>query len=168
MKQQMLEVTYMELLNAPTPARSRFGPERVAAEQLGLEPYLALYRRVGEPLRWDQRLRMPRSQLRLLLESGELAIYVLRNSQGDALGLCEFSRADFPQIELKNFGLIPEAYGQGLGPWLLGIALEFEWQRGPSRIWLHTDTWDHSAAVPVYQKAGFRIVTVKREPVDEL
>jgi hypothetical protein len=30
------------------------------------------------------------------------------------------------------------------------------WSYAPSRIWLHTDTWDHPKAQFVYQRAGFR------------
>jgi RimJ/RimL family protein N-acetyltransferase len=33
---------------------------------------------------------------------------------------------------------------------------------------LHTDTWDHPAAVAVYERAGFRVFAVRREPVDPL
>ena len=165
---QMLDVTYLELRTAPAAVRAPQLAGRVALERPSLEPYLTMYRRVGESLRWDQRLHMPRAELERLLESGRISIYVLREAAGEALGFCEFDRSRFPDIELKNFGLIPEAYGQGLGPWLLSIALEREWRTGPKRIWLHTDTWDHPAAVRVYRKAGFQVMAVRHERVDDL
>jgi hypothetical protein len=34
-------------------------PERIAREGLNRATYLDLYRRVGKPLRWEQRLLMP-------------------------------------------------------------------------------------------------------------
>ena len=168
MNDQTLRVTYLELSHAPAPVPVRAGVELVGAERLGLEPYLALYRRVGAPLRWDQRLRMAPAELAVLLRAPRLSLYVLRGASGEALGLCEFDRAAFPQIELKNFGLVPAAQGRGLGPWLLATALDGEWRVKPSRIWLHTDTWDHPAAIPVYLRAGFRIYAERDEPANDL
>ena len=162
-----LEVTYLELRSAPTSLAFRQGSERVTEEKLSREEYLALYQRVGAPLRWDQRLSMPAEELTALLQSS-LRIYVLRDSAKNALGFCEFDRAEFPVLELKNFGLVPEAQGHGLGLWLLRKSLQHEWSSGPARIWLHTDTWDHPAAIPLYERAGFSVYAVRKEPAGPL
>ena len=106
---------------------------------------------------------MPEAELAALLQGETLDIYILRDAADRPLGFCEFDRALFPDIELKNFGLIVQAQGQGLGSWLLNVALREEWQFGPTRIWLHTDSWDHPAAVRVYERAGFRIYAVRDE-----
>jgi ribosomal protein S18 acetylase RimI-like enzyme len=158
-----LRVTYLEQRERPLPPPLHAGSERIALESLTTGIYLALYQRVGEPLRWDQRLLMPRDELAALLGGESLHIYVLRDGGGQALGFCEFDRGAFPEIELKNFGLIPEAQGRGLGPWLLSVALQGEWRSDPTRIWLHTDTWDHPAAVRVYERAGFHVYAVREE-----
>jgi GNAT superfamily N-acetyltransferase len=150
-------------LRAPPSSRSYVGLERIARERLPLRDYLTLYRNVGGPVRWDQRLQMPEAQLRALLESDILHVYVLRNSAGDALGFCEFDRSTFPEIEVKNFGLVREAQGRGLGSWLLCAALSEEWESGATRIWLHTDNWDHPSAIPVYERAGFRAYASRDE-----
>jgi GNAT superfamily N-acetyltransferase len=154
----------LELRAAPAPAPARCGPEFIVSERPKLAEYLTLYRAVGEPLGWDQRLKMPEAQLGAQLQGETLDIYILRDAAERPLGFCEFDRAQFPEIELKNFGLIRQAQGQGLGSWLLNVALREEWQFGPTRVWLHTDTWDHPAAVPVYERAGFRIYAVRDEP----
>lgn len=161
-------VTYLELRRPPRATLARGGDERISVERLGLEAYLALYRRVGEPWGWDQRLRMPAPELDALLASGRLRLHVLRGGGGEALGLCEFDLGGFPDVELRNFGLVPEAQGRGLGPWLLGCALAAEWRAGPTRVWLHTDTWDHPAAIAVYERAGFAVYDVREEPVEGL
>jgi ribosomal protein S18 acetylase RimI-like enzyme len=158
-----LQVTYMELRQSPVPAMERCGDERIALEHLSLDDYLRLYRSVGEPLRWDQRLLMPEAQLRELLGGGLLSIYVLRDLHGHALGFCEFDLGAFPEVELRNFGLIPAAQGRGLGAWLLRVAIHDIWRSGPTRIWLHTDTWDDPAAIAVYQRAGFQVYDVRPE-----
>ena len=167
MDQALVEVTYLEMRSAPTPFASREATEQVTAENLPLEEYLAPYQRVGAPVRWDQRLHMPTEELSALLHSS-LHIYVLRDSANNALGFCEFDRSQFPETELKNFGLVPEVQGRGLGSLLLGAALEQEWSSGPQRIWLHTDTWDHPAAIRIYERAGFRVYAVREEHAGSL
>jgi GNAT superfamily N-acetyltransferase len=163
-----LQVTYLELRGPPRPPTCAPGQDAIAAERLGLEPYLDLYRRVGEPLRWDQRLRMGRGELADLLASGRLAIHVARAPGGGPVGFCELDRGGFPEVELRNFGLVPEAQGRGLGPTLLHAALAAEWALGPSRIWLHTDTWDHPAAIRTYERAGFVTYLVREEAAEGL
>lgn len=168
MSDTILRVHYLQLTRAPAPIAPRAGDERVVAETMTLEDYVALYERVGAPLRWDQRLRIPRQELQALLQSPRIQIYVLRDASGGALGFCEFDRVGLPEIELKNFGLVPEAQGRRLGPWLLATALHYEWQLRPSRMWLHTDSWDHAAAVPVYERAGFELYLTREEPAGPL
>jgi GNAT superfamily N-acetyltransferase len=167
MNETTVRVSYLELIQSPLPIRTHLGDERVSQERLCVDEYLDLYRRVGEPLRWDQRLKMSRSELIRLLESEHSQIYVLRDGRGGALGLCEFERC-LPEIELKNFGLVTRAQGKGLGSWLLRTALHHEWRLQPSRIWLHTDSWDHPAAVHLYQDTGFRIYMAREEPPGDL
>jgi ribosomal protein S18 acetylase RimI-like enzyme len=162
-----VRVSYLELLAPPAPRAASSVPALVAVERLGSADYLALYRRVGEPVGWDQRLLMPLPELEALLAGERLHIYVLRN-EAAAIGLCEFDRSGFPDIELKNFGLIPEVQGQGLGRELLVAALGQEWQSGAARIWLHTDSWDHPAAIRLYSRLGFRVFDERDEPVGPL
>ena len=163
----LLKVTYLEMRSAPAPSAPREAAEQVTEEKLSPGEYLALYQRVGAPLRWDQRLQMPPGELAALLQSS-LHIYVLRDTAKNALGFCEFERSKFPDTELKNFGLVPEAQGRGLGSLLLGMALQQEWNSGPQRIWLHTDTWDHPAAIHVHERAGFRVYAIREEPAGPL
>lgn len=167
MSDTTVRVSYLELTESPAPIRAHLGKERVSREKLPVGEYLQLYGRIGRPLRWDQRLEMPRSELVSLFESERSQIYVLRDEFGEALGLCEFERC-LPDIELKNFGLVSTAQGKGLGSWLLRTALHHEWRAQPGRIWLHTDNWDHPAAIRLYQDAGFRIYGVRDEPPGEL
>jgi ribosomal protein S18 acetylase RimI-like enzyme len=167
MSGNMVRVSYLELTQIPAPLGVRVGDEHVSREKLSMSEYLDLYSRVGQPLGWDQRLTMPRADLTLLLGSERSQIYVLRDGHGQALGLCEFERC-LPEIELKNFGLVPEAQGRGLGSWLLRTALHQEWKSRPMRIWLHTDNWDHPAALRLYENAGFQTYRIRDEPPGDL
>lgn len=162
-----VRVSYLQLTRQPAPVPVHVGDERISRENPSISEYLDLYARIGEPLRWDQRFKMPRTELLRLLESERSAIYLLRDSGAQALGLCEFERG-VRDVELKNFGLLPMAQGKGLGPWLLRTALHSEWASRPGRIWLHTDTWDHPAAMHVYESAGFEVYRVREEPPGDL
>jgi GNAT superfamily N-acetyltransferase len=64
--------------------------------------------------------------------------------------------------------LVAEAQGMGLGSWLLRTALNYEWKLQPRRVWLHTDNWDHPAALRLYESAGFRTYMVREEPPGDL
>lgn len=167
MSDTTVTVSYLELTRPPTPPEERPGPERIAAEKLSIDEYLSLYRLVGESVRWDQRLRMPRAELAVLLASARSQIHVLRDALAKPIGFCEFERA-LPEIELKNFGLVPSVQGKGLGSLLLRTALQREWQLQPRRIWLHTDSWDHPAALKLYQSVGFQIYLSRDEAPGDL
>lgn len=155
------------LTRPPAPPEDLFHAERIVAEKLSVDEYSSLYKLVGHPVRWDQRLKMPRTELAALLASPRSQIYVLRDALTQPLGLCEFER-DLPAIELKNFGLVPSVQGKGLGSFLLRTALQREWQLQPRRIGLHTDSWDHPAAIRLYQSAGFQICLTRDEPPGDL
>jgi GNAT superfamily N-acetyltransferase len=51
--------------------------------------------------------------------------------------------------------LIPELAGKGHGNWLMAHALAFAWQKQVRRVWVHTCTLDHPAALPFYRRHGF-------------
>ena len=57
---------------------------------------------------------------------------------------------------------------RGLGRYLLATSLNEEWKFNPTQIWLHTDNWDHPAAIHVYERLGFRVYSVVDEPAGSL
>lgn len=152
-----LLVTYMEMRSRDlAPARvSPAAAATVALERLDSAAYIDLYRAVGEPVQWDQRLRMPAEDLERLLASPSTHIHVLR-VDGEAAGLCEFNGVSQAEVELTHFGLVPAFQGRRLGPFLLNQALCAVWSYAPERVWLHTDTYDHPSAQSVYRRAGFK------------
>jgi ribosomal protein S18 acetylase RimI-like enzyme len=152
-----LLVTYMEMRRpdfVPASGSVPLGAE-VAHEVLDVADYLGLYRSVGEPLNWDQRLRMPSADLERLLSDSSTHIHVLR-FDGSAAGLCEFNGVGQQDVELAHFGLAPTFQGRKLGPFLLDQSLRAVWSHAPERLWLHTDTGDHPQAQSVYRRAGFK------------
>ncbi|NUS21289.1 MAG: GNAT family N-acetyltransferase [Mesorhizobium sp.] len=159
-----LLVTYMVMLAPPqgAPCATPLPGAIVARETPDLSDYLDLYRAVGGPVQWDQRLRMPEAELETLLASTSTHIHLLR-VDGEAAGFCEFNEVGQPSIELVHFGLVPAFQGKRLGPFLLDRAVRTAWSHRPERLWLHTDTHDHPAAQSVYRRAVFRAYARRME-----
>ncbi|MGX5800043.1 GNAT family N-acetyltransferase [Bradyrhizobium sp. Arg314] len=159
-----LLVTYMEMPAPPrgAPRASPLPGAMMARERLGPCSYLDLYRAVGGPVQWDQRLRMAEVELETVLAATSTHIHVLR-VDGEAAGFCEFNNVGEAAIELVHFGLVPAFQGKRLGPFLLDRALRAAWSHRPERLWLHTDTYDHPAAQSVYGRAGFGVCAQRTE-----
>jgi GNAT superfamily N-acetyltransferase len=149
-------VTYLEMLRplAQTPpVRSEFAIRRV--EQPDRDWYRRLYREVGEPWLWLSRLRLTDDELSAILRDPAVDVFAL-SYEGIDQGLLEFDRRNFPDIEIAFFGVTPGLIGKGAGRTLLAHGLLSEWEHNPRRIWLHTCTSDHPAALSFYQKFGFK------------
>jgi GNAT superfamily N-acetyltransferase len=75
----------------------------------------------------------------------------------EVAGYAELDRTCVENVEIVFFGLMPEFIGKGLGSYLLTAVVEHAWDVGAERVWLHTCTLDHPAALPNYLARGFRL-----------
>ena len=71
------------------------------------------------------------------------------------------------QCELVFFGVTAKLIGSGAGRWLMNRALELAWSRPVTRVWVHTCTFDHPAALAFYQRSGFRAFRRQVEVADD-
>jgi len=116
--------------------------------------YRYLYETVGTPWVWFERRLWNDDALGALLTKPTTEIFVLYVG-GVPAGYFELN-ADHPrETEFCYFGLMPEFIGRRLGPFLLNAAIEQAWSRPIERFWVHTCTFDHPRALPLYQRAGF-------------
>ncbi len=90
-----LFVTYLDMVVPPAgpPLAAPLAGTEIQQETLDPDSFLTLYRAVGTPLRWDQRLRMPKAALHDFLSSPTTLLHILR-LDGVPIGLCEFDGAD--------------------------------------------------------------------------
>lgn len=150
--------TYLELAT-PQQFRSAFGefPDLVIerVERPTPDLYRLCYRTVGEAYHWRDRWNWTDDEIRRHLAQPEITLHVAR--RGAALaGWYELRRVpEDRSVEIAYFGLCPDAIGQGLGKHLLSCAVSDAWALEPARVWLHTCTLDHPAALPNYKKRGF-------------
>jgi GNAT superfamily N-acetyltransferase len=147
-------VTYLEMHASP-PARpiTRHGWSLDPLKDL--ERYRALFRRVGEPWLWFSRLIMDDAALRSIVEHPRVQAFALRENGLD-IGLLELDFREPQMCELSFFGLVPEAIGRGWGRVLMNEAIRRAWQEPIKRLWVHTCSLDHPAALGFYIHSGFR------------
>jgi GNAT superfamily N-acetyltransferase len=162
-------VTYLEMRRLPAnlaaPTMSEYAIRLV--EKPDLSWYRRLYREIGERWLWFSRLRMSDDELRGILHHPAVDVFAPSRG-GPDVGLLEFDRRSFPDIELSFFGVTPDLIGKGAGRALLAHCLPLEWQHEPRRIWLHTCTADHPGALAFYMKFGFvpykRAIEIAEDP----
>jgi GNAT superfamily N-acetyltransferase len=134
----------------------RAGLAAVRASNPTVTYYRSLYDAVGRDYDWTSRKRLSDAELAALLHDPRLEVHVL-TADGAPAGFAELDRRVEGEIELVQFGLLPEFVGQGLGRYFLRWAIDKAWSYHPRRFWLHTCTKDHPSALPNYLKAVFAV-----------
>ncbi len=158
MKSVEVTRTYLQMTQ-----KSELVPAKLVDDRLHIEPVLEcptsffryLYGEVGRQYRWVDRLSWTDEQIRHYLDQPSVSLWVLY-STGAPAGYFELRQHEDASLEIAYFGLLKEFLGRSLGKHLLTVAVEQGWQLGANRIWLHTCTLDHSAALPNYLKRGFK------------
>lgn len=147
---------------APIPAGYSVKPESCEPDL-----YRELYDGVGTDYHWRDRRSWTDDQLRAHLESPAISIWVLREGAAPR-GFFELARQDDGSIEIAYFGLMPTGIGHGLGRALLTSAVHEAWRLKPvpPRVWLHTCTLDHPAALANYLARGFQVTRTARYTVE--
>ena len=113
-----------------------------------------MYDLVGGPFHWTDRLGW--DDARWAAHLGRPGVQTwLGYLDGEPVGYAELGRSG-TDVELVSFGLLPGFAGRGLGGALLAAATRAAWAQGPDRVWLHTCSLDSPAALPSYQRRGFR------------
>jgi GNAT superfamily N-acetyltransferase len=151
--------TWLEMRDRTSlrPARLEDGAARI--EQVRNCPpsfWRYLYTEVGRAYRWIDRLPWTDDDIRAYLGDPAVTLWLLTVS-GAPAGYFELRQDGQGGVEIAYFGLLPEFVGHGLGGHLLTEAVETAWNGGARRVWLHTNTMDHPAALPNYSRRGFTV-----------
>ena len=99
--------------------------------------------------RWMQWLDRPAVQTWVMYVSGTPAGYVELEKAGD-------------DVEIAYFGMAPQFIGRKLGGHLLSLGIEKAWAMDAKRVWVHTCSLDHPAALANYRARG---MTLYREEI---
>lgn len=147
---------YLQMFSPPQRALAppREGLAVVHARKPTVAYYRFLYDAVGRDYDWVSRKKLSDEALAAIIHDARVEVHVLQ-AEGVPAGFAELDRRSEGEVELVQFGLMPEFIGQGLGKFFIQWTIDRAWSYGPKRLWLHTCTNDHPAALPNYLKAGF-------------
>ncbi len=152
-------VTYLRMDARPSYDRPSLpvGPPTalIAAQKPPVWYFLSLYRAVGEPHEWTDRLNDRPEVLASFLHDPNVMLYTLMRT-GWPAGFFVLDHRTPGQCDLAYFGLVPQAVGMGLGGYLLRTAIHTAWDHSNTQaMTVETCTLDHPRALGLYQKAGF-------------
>jgi GNAT superfamily N-acetyltransferase len=152
--------TYLEM-TSPSDLRPAGRPEPAPrVERVGECPpafYRFLYAEVGRAYHWADRLGWSDGTVRRHLANPAISLWLMTWRAAPA-GYFELKREGDESVEIAYFGLLPDYVGRGWGKFLLTEAARTAWSLRPAKVWLHTCTLDHPAALPNYLRRGFRVV----------
>jgi GNAT superfamily N-acetyltransferase len=159
--------TYLEMLSpgelrAKRCADPRFRIDEATTPQWQFNRFL--YGAVGEPWRWIEKQGWSDEQWRSYVESDRLRTFAAYYD-GSPAGYYELRRDEEGGVQIEYFGLLPAFVGRDFGGALLTSALEQAWAMNPSRVWVHTCTLDHPAALANYQARGMTVYRVETKDV---
>lgn len=149
-------IWYLEMRS---PGALRAAPRRTdlevrEAEIPQFEVNRFLYEFVGAPWRWTDKRSWDESQWRAWADDRTLRTWIACH-RGSIAGYYELQRQAGEQVEIAYFGLAPRFIGLGFGGDLLTRAIESAWAWEARRVWVHTCSLDHAAALANYEARGF-------------
>ena len=164
----MLITTYLEMTRP-----DQFRPSYLQRSDILILPLLSvdidyyrfLYKGVGEPWRWRDRLIMADAELSSVLASDSNSVYVLYVG-GTPAGYVELQQQQ-NDVEIAYFGLRMAYLGQGLGKHLLSYGISEAWTGGAKRVWVHTCNLDGPYALKNYKSRGFSVYKITEEQMPE-
>ena len=156
--------TYLELRDPGALRAVTLDDPRIRVERVHECPpsfWRYLYTEVGRRYRWIDRLAWSDDAVRDYLADPAVALWLMTVA-GAPAGYFELRRDNAGGVEIAYFGLLDEFTGRGLGGHLLTEAVRQAWASGAARVWLHTSSLDHPAALPNYLKRGFTAFHAER------
>ena len=153
-----ITTTYLEL---PSPSEHlvktnddpRFKVVKVEIPAPSFNKYF--YTEVGRAWQWTDRLVWSDEDWLEYAGSPQVHTFVAYYA-GAPAGYYEL-RYRGEDVELVHFGMMPDFVGKGLGGPLLSSAIKDAFALGAGRVWVHTCSLDHPAALANYRARGFKV-----------
>ena len=161
-------VTHLEMrTRADTrPVPNPDGIELQPFENITVDEYRDLYRRVGEDWLWFSRLNMSEIELSKIIDDPKVVLFTLMKN-GVHHALLELDLRTAGECELAFFGLAKELIGSGAGRYLMNHAIDVAWHHDITRFHVHTCTIDSPAALNFYIRSGFTAISRQVEVADD-
>ncbi len=152
--------TYYLETNSPDELKRKPAPVGLTVVEAEVKEYRFsryLYQLVGEQWSWTDKLSFSDEEWQQYAENDNLRTWVAY-SKGSIAGYYELQKQEGANVEIVCFGLAPGFIGKGFGGYLLTHAIDSAWSWGNTRrVWVHTCTLDHEAALSNYQARGMTL-----------
>ena len=156
LKTYWLEQRSAAKLRAPSWPVAGAGLHRVVATDGAFNRQM--YRAVGAQWQWHDKQDWSAQQWREYAHTPGLLSYEFR-CDDESLGYGELLVQAAGAVQIAYFGLLPAAIGRGLGGASLGALIAEAWSWPETRrVWVHTCSLDHPAALANYQARGMRLL----------
>ena len=152
-----VKTTYLEMF--ANPQRIVPPPRDGLAVLHAKKPTVAYYRflsdTVGRDYDWTSRKKLSNDALLAILHDPRVEVHVLM-ADGVPAGFAEIDLRIEGEIELVQFGLMPEFIGQGLGKYFLQWTIDKAWSYQPKRFWAPHLHQGPSCCLAKLPEVGFR------------
>jgi GNAT superfamily N-acetyltransferase len=161
-------ITHLEMRTraALRPAPPPKGVTLRPMENVTLDQYRDIFKRVGQDWLWFSRLTMGDKDLSAIIHHPDVCLFTLEQ-EGKSQALLELNFSVDGECELVFFGLTKELIGTGAGRYLMNFAIQTAWDRSIERFHLYTCSLDSPAALRFYARSGFTAIGRKIEVADD-
>ena len=115
------------------------------------------YKNIGKNCQWVDRLVWTDMDWSKYVSDVKLFTYILKNKDEIAGYFEVLFNNDTKEAEIAYFGILDEYFGRKLGGYLLSEAINFSFNSGCTRVWVHTCSLDHPNALLNYISRGMKI-----------
>ena len=130
----------------------------VTAGSWTVDYFLYLYNKVGKDYKWGYFNWRAHDNISQWLNDKKSLVTLLVGGEPSGFAIVKWE--DNKSSNLEYFGLMDHVHGRGLGKkFLADVMRDARYAR--NRMWVYTTSSDHPAALPTYQKCGFKIVEQK-------
>ena len=138
--------------------------EIIKSNNISSEEYKRIYMQVGKKYNWIGRLKITEQELKKIIHSKSVEIYLMKKNK-ITIGFLELDYRSSNDIKIVHLGLIESFIGKGYGKKLLKFAVKRANELRIQPLILQTNSLDHPNALLFYQKNGFQVYSRRNAKV---
>jgi len=132
--------------------------------KITVKEYKKIYKEVGYKYNWIGRLKIKETELKEIIHSSFVEIYLMKKNN-KIIGFLEMDYRSSKEIKIVHLGLIERHIGKGYGKTLLKFAVKRAKELKIQPLILQTNSLDHPNALLFYQKNGFQVYSRRNAKV---
>ena len=132
--------------------------------KIPIKEYKNIYKEVGYKYNWIGRLKIKEAELKEIIHSSLVDIYLMKKNN-KTIGFLEMDYRSSKEIKIVHLGLLESYIGKGYGKKLLKFAIKRANELRIQPLILQTNSLDHPNALLFYQKNGFQVYSRRNAKV---